>query len=104
VTPGGLFGMSVELVLDRLGRTFATFDARTQDSGHIVTAQRQLLPGVPPGSNRPPTCAGRPTANGLPSRSAGPTLASAGLAAGGPVHVLAGRYDGGYLDGALLAV
>jgi len=35
VTPSGLFGMSVKLVLDRLGRTFATFDARSQDSGHI---------------------------------------------------------------------
>jgi len=35
VTPSGLFDMSVELVLARLGRTFATFDARTQDSGHI---------------------------------------------------------------------
>jgi serine/threonine protein kinase len=35
VTPSGLFGMSVKLVLDRLGCTFATFDARSQDSGHI---------------------------------------------------------------------
>lgn len=35
MTPSGLFGMSVKLVLDRLGRTFATFDARSQDSGHI---------------------------------------------------------------------
>lgn len=30
-----LGALPVEGVLDRLGRTFATFDARTQDSGHI---------------------------------------------------------------------